>query len=105
MNIEMSGPIIVMIVFAVACVGFVIFAIIQGQRRKLTAGIEDMVGRIAVAQTSLNPKGMVRAEGEIWAAVSEGGDIEPGEEVVITQVKGLKLRVAKKSKEKEKEGK
>jgi membrane-bound ClpP family serine protease len=44
---------------------------------------------------------MVRAEGEIWAAVSEGGDIEPGEEVVITQVKGLKLRVAKKSKEKE----
>ena len=101
MDIEMSGPIIVVIVFSVAFVVYVIFAIIQGQRRKLTAGIEDMVGKIAVAQTSLNPKGMVRAEGEIWAAVSEGGDVEPGEEVVITQVKGLKLRVAKKSKGKE----
>ncbi len=97
----MSGPIIVAIVFAVAFAVYVIFAIIQGQRRKLTAGIEDMVGKIAVAQTSLNPKGMVRAEGEIWAAISEGDDIEPGEEVVITQVKGLKLRVAKKSKQKE----
>lgn len=101
MNIEMSGPIIVAIVFAVAFGVFVIYAIIQGQRRKLTAGVEDMVGKIAVAQTSLNPKGMVRAEGEIWAAISEGDDIEPGEEVVITQVKGLKLRVAKKSKQKE----
>ncbi len=101
LDIEMTGPIIVVIVFAVAFVVFVIFAIIQGQRRKLSAGIEDMVGKIAVAQTSLNPKGTVRAEGEIWAAISEGGDIEPGEEVVITQVKGLKLRVAKKSKEKE----
>jgi len=97
----MSGPIIVAIVFAVAFVVFVIFAIIQGQRRKLTAGVEDMVGKIAVAQTSLNPKGTVRAEGEIWAAISEGDDIEPEEEVVITQVKGLKLRVAKKSKQKE----
>jgi len=97
----MSGPIIVVIVFAVAFGVFVIYAIIQGQKRKLTAGVEDMVGKIAVAQTSLNPKGMVRAEGEIWAAISEGDDIEPGEEVVITQVKGLKLRVAKKSKQKE----
>jgi len=97
----MSGPIIVAIVFGVAFSIFVIFAIVQGQKRKLTAGVEDMVGKIAVAQTSLNPKGTVRAEGEIWAAISEGDDIEPGEEVVITQVKGLKLRVAKKSKEKE----
>lgn len=97
----MSGPIIVAIIFGVAFVVFVIYAIIQGQRRKLTAGIEDMVGKVAVAQTSLNPKGTVRAEGEIWAAVSEGGKIEPNEEVIITKVKGLKLWVAKKSGQKE----
>jgi membrane-bound ClpP family serine protease len=97
----MSGPIIIGIVFGVAFVVFVIFAIIQGQRRKLTAGIEDMIGKIAVAQTSLNPKGTVQAEGEIWAAIAEGDEIEPGEEVVITKVKGLKLWVAKKSGQKE----
>jgi len=97
----MSGPVIIGIIFGVAVIIAVIYAIIQGQRRKLTAGVEDMVGKIAVAQTSLNPKGMVRAEGEIWAAVSEGGKIEPGEEVIITKVEGLRLLVAKKSKQKE----
>jgi membrane-bound ClpP family serine protease len=97
----MSGPVIIGIIFGVAVIIAVIYAIIQGQRRKLTAGVEDMVGKIAVAQTSLNPKGMVRAEGEIWAAVSEGGKIEPDEEVIITKVEGLRLLVAKKSKQKE----
>jgi len=97
----MSGPVIIGIIFGVAAIIAVIYAIIQGQRRKLTAGVEDMVGKIAVAQTSLNPKGMVRAEGEIWAAVSEGGKIEPDEEVIITKVEGLRLLVAKKSKQKE----
>ena len=101
MNVEMSGPVIIGIIFGVAVIIAVIYAIIQGQRRKLTAGVEDMVGKIAVAQTSLNPKGTVRAEGEIWAAVSEGGKIEPDEEVIITKVEGLRLLVAKKSKQKE----
>ena len=97
----MSGPVIIGIIFGVAVIIAVIYAIIQGQRRKLTAGVEDMVGKIAVAQTSLNPKGTVRAEGEIWVAIVEGGKIEPGEEVIITKVEGLRLLVAKKSKQKE----
>jgi len=93
----MSGPIIVLIVLGVAFVIFVIFAIIEGQGRKLTAGVEEMVGKTAVAQTALNPKGTVLAEGEIWAAIAEEGEIEPGEEVIITKVEGLKLRVVRKS--------
>jgi len=86
------------IVFGVTAISAVIYAIIQGQRRKLAAGIENMVGKVAVVQTSLNPKGTVRVEGEIWAAISEGGKIDPGEEVIINKVEGLKLVVAKKSK-------
>ena len=97
----MSVPVIVAIVFGVAFGIFVIFAIIQGQRRKLTAGVEEMVGKTAVAQTSLNPNGMVRAEGEIWAAIAEEEGIKPGEEVIITKVEGLKLRVARKTEGKE----
>ena len=94
----MSGPAIMGIVFGVTAISAVIYAIIQGQRRKLAAGIENMVGKVAVVQTSLNPKGTVRVEGEIWAAISEGGKIDPGEEVIINKVEGLKLVVAKKSK-------
>ena len=96
---EITGPIIVAIVFAVAFVGFIVYAIVKGQRRKLSAGVEEMVGKEAVVQTTLDPKGMVLAEGELWTAIAEGSKIEPGEEVIIAKVEGLKLWVTKKTKE------
>jgi membrane-bound ClpP family serine protease len=100
-DFEMTGPIIIAIVFAVAFIIFVIYAIVKGQKRKLSAGIEDMIGKEAMVQTALNPKGTVLAEGELWTAIAEGSKIEAGEEVIITKVEGLKLWVTKKSKEKE----
>jgi len=98
---EITGPIIVAIIFAVAFIAFIIYAIVKGQRRKLATGTEDMVGKVAVTQTVLNPGGTVRAEGELWKAAAEGSRIEADEEVIITKVEGLKLRVTRKSKEKE----
>jgi membrane-bound serine protease (ClpP class) len=98
---EMTGPIIVAIVFAVAFVVFVIYAIVKGQKRKLSAGVEEMIGKEAVARTTLDPKGTVLAEGELWTAVAEDSTIESGEEVIITKTAGLKLWVTKKYKEKE----
>jgi membrane-bound serine protease (ClpP class) len=74
---------------------------VKGQRRKLSAGVEDMIGKDAVVQTTLDPKGTVLAEGELWTAIAEDSKIEPREEVTITKVEGLKLWVTKKSKEKE----
>jgi membrane-bound serine protease (ClpP class) len=100
---EMTGPIIVAIIFAVAFIIFVIYAIVKGQRRKLSAGIEEMIGKEAVVRTTLNPKGTVLAEGELWTAIAENSTIESGEEVIITRTEGLKLWVTRKSKEKEKE--
>jgi membrane-bound ClpP family serine protease len=102
MGIEMTGPIIVAIVFAVAFVVFVIYAIVRGQKRKVSVGVEEMIGKEAVVQTVLNPKGMVLAEGELWTAVAEDSTIEPGEEVIITKVEGLKLWVTRSPREKEK---
>jgi membrane-bound ClpP family serine protease len=98
---EITGPVIVAIVCATAFVIFVIYAIVKGQRRKLSAGVEDMIGKEATVQTALNPKGMVLAEGELWTAIAEHSTIEPGEEVIITKVEGLKLWVSRKSSEKE----
>ena len=98
MDFEWTGPIIIAIVFAVAFIIFVIYAIVKGQRRKLSAGVEDMIGKVAVVQTVLDPKGTVLAEGELWTAIAEDSKIEPGEEVTITKVEGLKLWVTKKSK-------
>jgi membrane-bound serine protease (ClpP class) len=101
-DFEMTGPIILAIVLAIAFVVFIIYAIVRGQRLKLSAGVENMIGREAVVQTVLNPKGTVLAEGELWTAIAEDSTIEPGEEVTITKVEGLKLWVTRKPKEKEK---
>jgi membrane-bound ClpP family serine protease len=99
----MPGPIIVAIVFGVAFVVFVIYAIVRGQRRKLSAGVEEMVGKEAVVRTPLDPEGTVLAEGELWTAIAEDSTIEPGEEVTITKTEGLKLWVTRKSGKKEKQ--
>ena len=100
MDFEMTGPIIIAIVLAVAFIIFIIYAIVKGQKLKLSAGVEDMIGKEAVVQTTLDPKGTVLAEGELWTAIAEDIKIEAGEEVTITKVEGLKLWVTKKSKEK-----
>ena len=101
--IEITGPIIIAIIFAVAFIIFVIYAIIKSQKRKLATGREDMIGKVAITQTTLNPKGTVLAEGELWTAIAEGSKIKADEEVIITKVEGLKLWVTQKSKEKESE--
>jgi len=44
----------------------------------------------------MDPRGTVLIQGEHWVAISDKGRIEPGEEVIITKVEGLKLRVMKK---------
>jgi len=99
--IEMTGPIIVGTVFAVAFAVSVVYAIVTGQRRKLSAGVEEMVGKEAVVRMTLEPKGTVLAEGELWTAIAKGSKIEAGEEVIITKVEGLKLWVTRKPEEKE----
>ncbi len=69
---------------------------IRAHRRRVSAGREELIGRTAEVKIALEPKGMVFVEGERWAAVSESGRVEPGEEVIITRVDSLKLYVTKK---------
>jgi len=97
----MTGPIIVAVVLAVAFIIFIVYAIVRGQRRKLSAGVEEMIGKEAVVRTTLKPKGTVLVEGELWTAIAEDSTIEPGEEVIITRTEGLRLWVTRKSREKE----
>ncbi len=84
------------IVVIVALFVFIVGSVIRSQRRRSITGEEGLIGQTARTETELDPSGMVFVEGELWTAKSEGGRIEPGEEVVITHVDGLKLRVTKK---------
>ena len=54
------------------------------------------MGKTAVVKVALDPEGTVFFKGERWTAVSEKGQVEPGEEVIINRVDGLTLYVTKK---------
>ena len=56
------------------------------------------MGKTGVVRVALDPEGTVLFKGELWDAVSQKGRVEPGEEVIITKVEGLKLYVTKKRK-------
>ncbi|MFH0768809.1 MAG: nodulation protein NfeD [Chloroflexota bacterium] len=75
---------------------FVVSRVIRAHRRQATTGWEELIGKTAVVKVALAPEGMVFFKGERWAAVSETGRMELGEEVIITKVDGLKLYVKKK---------
>ncbi len=69
---------------------------IRAHRRQVSAGREELVGKIAEVTVALKPKGVIFIQGERWTALSEKGRVEPGEEVIITKVDGLKMWVTKK---------
>jgi membrane-bound serine protease (ClpP class) len=65
------------------------------RKRRLTApavGVEDLVGRGAVAATALVPDGQVRLQGEIWSARS-AAPVRQGQRVIVRSVDGLVLDV------------
>ncbi|MGB2799171.1 MAG: nodulation protein NfeD [Dehalococcoidia bacterium] len=77
---------------------FVIASVLRTHRTRQQTGRDAMVDKVAVARTPLDPKGRVFVHGELWEATVDEGKVEPGEEVVITKVDGLRLVVTKKNK-------
>jgi len=90
------ATIIIIAIIIIIFLGFVVFWAIRAHQKRVAAGKEDLVGKTAVVEIALEPKGVVLVEGERWTAITDKGQIEPEEEVTITKVEGLKLRVTKK---------
>ena len=88
--------------FALIVILIIIFIVVavllslRTYRQKVTAGRENLVGRVAVVEVALKPTGVVLVEGERWTATLDTGRAGPGEEVIITKVAGLKLYVTRK---------
>ena len=101
-QIDMSwfqvDPLRLLILIGIAVTAFLASAIFWGTRaprRKILAGKEDLIGKMAEVKTVLNPKGTVLIQGELWTAISEEGQAEPGDEVVIAKVDHLEVWVTK----------
>jgi membrane-bound serine protease (ClpP class) len=91
---------IAVVVLAVSAVFvLIVIAVIRAYHLQVNTGREGLVGRTAVVRAPLEPKGTVFVEGETWNAWLDTGRAESGEEVIVTQVEGLQLKVMKKSKE------
>ncbi len=87
------------VLLVIGIIGFLAATIIWGiraHRHQVSAGREELIGKIAEVKIVLKPKGVVFIQGERWTAISEKDRVEPGEEVIITKVDGLKLWVTKK---------
>ncbi|MGH2556380.1 MAG: NfeD family protein [Actinomycetota bacterium] len=73
--------------------GFVVRAVMKARRLPRAAGLEGMVGELAVAVDDLDPAGRVRARRENWSAEAVGTPIAKGSDVRVVEVRGLRLLV------------
>ena len=79
-------------------VAFFVFAMgmaLKARMKKPTTGQEGLIGEIGTVRTKLDPQGKIFVHGEFWNAVSDE-PVEEGEEVVVTEVQRMKLKVSKR---------
>ena len=93
----MPALITVVVIVALVAIYFIVIWVLRTYRKQVSTGREDLPGKTAVVEVALAPKGVVLVEGERWTAVIDKNRAEPEEEVIITKVDGLKLRVTKKT--------
>jgi len=91
------GLVIAISVIIALILAFILNRVLKAHRRQASTGKEELIGKTATVRTTLNPKGTIFHEGEIWQAKLDEGQAEAGEEVIITRVDGLNLYVTKKS--------
>jgi membrane-bound serine protease (ClpP class) len=65
----------------------------QVRRTRPQTGEEEMRGAVGVVRGRLDPEGLVFVHGELWQAYTDDGPIEPGEEVEVERIDGLRLEV------------
>ncbi len=97
-HVEITWFIVLIIVVFIAAFIFIMHkAIVPSLLRKKAVGAESMIGMVATVTEPLRPQGLVMIKGETWQAVSSGGTIGVGEEVVVVRVNGLSLEVRRKT--------
>ena len=57
--------------------------------------VDALIGQTGVVEEKITPEsyGQVKADGKVWRAVSESGEIEKGSVVVIKSIKGVTIMV------------
>lgn len=90
-------PTIAAVVGSIAAV--IIYRVVRTHLKQPTTGREELRGKVATVKAVLKPEGQVFYKGELWTAILDQGEAQPGEEVIITKTEGLKLHVTRKEQE------
>jgi membrane-bound serine protease (ClpP class) len=90
-----ADPVTLLLVVGTATLFFVVVVrlAVGFQHLPVASGAALLVGSLGVARTELAPTGIVRAGGDEWSALSEGGPIPQGAAVRVRRVDGLRLIV------------
>ncbi len=95
-----SPLVIAIVAIPIAALMLTVFvSIIRVRRMPPRMGLATVVGRTVVARSALTPEGYVFMDGENWQAEAEDGPVQPGESVIVTQIRGLRLKVRRKKPE------
>ncbi len=90
-----ADPVTLLLVVGTAALFFavVVRMAVGFQRLPVASGPGMLIGALGVAKTELAPAGIVRAGGDEWTAVSEGGPIPQGAAVRVRRIDGVRLIV------------
>jgi membrane protein implicated in regulation of membrane protease activity len=94
---DVQIPVTALVLIMVGWLLFSALLFIPGNRALLRKPVYDMkciVGQKGVAVEGLNPKGLVKINGELWGAESKE-TIAIGEEVIVTGYSGIRLTVVR----------
>ena len=69
---------------------------LKAQTKKRVTGKDSLLGEVGEAKSEIRPdkKGKIKIHGELWTAASDD-EINVGDEVIVTELKRLKLKVKK----------
>jgi membrane-bound serine protease (ClpP class) len=93
LRIHLSTALGVALPFALITL-FLVSIVVRARRNKVLTGNTGMIDEIGVARTALAPEGQVQVRGEYWDAISSS-PIEPGAQIRVRAVDGMKLHVEK----------
>lgn len=84
--------------------GLALTAGVRAQRRQALVGQGVLTGKLGVAESALDPTGVVRVLSETWTAEAEDAPVEAGAKIQVTAVEGLRLRVRRVQEQEHKGG-
>ena len=93
-GIKMPIWFIITLVLIFAVINYVVY---RALKKNPLLGFENMIGKSGLTINKITRNGTIKIGMELWAAKTDQGHIEEGEEVTVIGQTGLKLTVIKKS--------